>query len=281
MNTTPEQLRIVADIMENGWEWEYSLDGGRWDRSIFTLNSHLRSLADGNPIQFRRKPLSFPPIPEGMSWHNPDGLPAEQVGDGYRLLVEGEKIPTTYEWYSQRDAKWNGQGVFAGETVPDKNGCCTCRVPIQTPFPDGSKIVDGKLVKPFVPKFKVGDRVTIIDAGSVYEVLLINHSEETYKLSNGLSYYGDTLKLAPLPEPPKLVPWDDTSDFPKVPTIWIRSKNDYRDHMVIGFAHPCAIITVTCGSGPVLQSIHLTQDGLRDMEWSEDRKDWLPCSKTA
>lgn len=78
---------------------------------------------------------------------------------------------------------------------------------------------------------------------------------------------------------PKPMPWDTTLDFPKVPVIWIRSKDDYREHMVVGFANPCAVITVTCGCEPVLQSIHLTQDGFKDMEWSEDRKNWTACQK--
>jgi len=36
---------------------------------------------------------TFPPPPAGHAWHNPDNLTPEQVGDGYRLLLESEILP--------------------------------------------------------------------------------------------------------------------------------------------------------------------------------------------
>lgn len=310
--------------------------------------------------EIRKKPLSFPPKPEGTEWSNPKGVTADDVGAEHRMLITSE-VRSENRLSCDCWCMVNGSREWiAGYDGNSKEN--TYRVPISTPFPDGSYLKDGKLVKPWVPKFKVGDRVKKFDVvGEVIEVTE-GHGGGPYRVkwNNGAtlrewevslepyvwpltrhilgfrplrdgeewilseqweegmlldgerpfikgeliqegdlginSFSGKFVNLSctgkdsddhlaktrrPLPEPPKLVPWDDTSDFPKVPTIWIRSKNDYRDHMVIGFANPCAIITASCGCQPVLESIHLTQDGFKDMEWSEDRKDWQPCSKTA
>jgi hypothetical protein len=47
-------------------------------------------------FHFRIKPLEFPPLPEGLEWHNPDSLTPEQVGPDHRLVVNGEFIKGSY-----------------------------------------------------------------------------------------------------------------------------------------------------------------------------------------
>ncbi len=106
------------------------------------------------------------------------------------------------------------------------------------------------------------------------------------KISAAIEILKECLPICiPFPEPPKkvvMVPWDSTHDFPKLPVIWIRGKDDYREHLVIGYANPVAVITATCGSCPVLESMHLNSDWRHgSIEWSTDRKTWQPCEKPA
>jgi hypothetical protein len=108
-----------------------------------------------------RKPLDFAPIPEGAERHNPSGAVPETVGADHRLLVVGEEMPQAYQ-YLERDGKtWTNSSVFSGEKVPEYNRSTTIRVPSGTPYPCGSRVVDGKLVKPWVPKFKKDDKVSV------------------------------------------------------------------------------------------------------------------------
>jgi hypothetical protein len=175
---------------------------------------------------YRIKPLEFPPLPEGLEWHNPEGLTPEQVGEGFRLLVTSEVniIPELCLGSNTDFVEGWERGQWDNNGGRGLVGCVldiTYRVPISTPFP----------------------------------------------------------------EPPKkvvMVPWDSTHDFPKLPVIWIRGKDDYREHLVIGYANPVTIITATCGSCPVLESMHLNSDWRHgSIEWSTDRKTWQPCEKPA
>lgn len=288
MNTTPEQLRLAADILENNWPWESRFNEDRgWE--IIPDTSILTLLHNGHEV---RRMWLMPPKPRGSEWHNPDGLTSEQVGDGYRLLVEGEVIPTTYEWYSQRDAKWNGEGVFAGETVPDKNSCCTVRVPISTPYPCGSKIVDGKLVKAWMPRFKVGDRVKIsaLRHGNEEPVMIVKRLPDSEPLPYTLEYseggfceqYMESrLDPALLPEPAAQVPLE-ASDVP--PGSVFRGAGE------IGHQGWCMI--TSCSETGIRYWRHCEPDFQREVTWRElmdgglqilrpGQVEWLPCSKPA
>lgn len=306
-----EQLRIAADVLQTGERYDfYSSLSDQWCEAVF---GPLHYINTGHVI--RRRPLAFPPKPEQFDWQNPDNLTPEQVGEDYRLLIKDE---LEIGLGRSKDVTWVEGWLrkqWARDCAGDSYGF-TYRVPISTPFPDGSFIQDGKMVKPWkltreIPGFRPlrdgeewhrqdfteemlpegwrpllkGERLQNGDSVWIHTDMQkdsggphwLAWERGEYCTPDGNPTFWRTRR--PLPEPAKPVAWDDTSDFPKVPTIWIRSKNDYRERMVIGFAHPCAIITATCGSSPVLQSIHLTQDGFRDMEWSENRETWLPCHK--
>lgn len=78
---------------------------------------------------------TFPPPPAGHAWHNPDNLTPEQVGDGYRLLLESELsdkrglISEIHLWLNWRQ-EWNTSGWFGNQ--PGN----TYRVPLATwPLP--------------------------------------------------------------------------------------------------------------------------------------------------
>jgi hypothetical protein len=148
MNTTPEQLRAIADIMEGNKPFEVRrFPDHQWQNPGFPIHWYI---AD-NRIQaweIRPKPLDFAPIPDGAERHNPDGLTPEQVGEGWRLTVEGEPVqsPDVAEFYNDLSTKWVAREYMNGRAYGRER---TYRVPLSTPYPDGSRVVDGKLVKPW------------------------------------------------------------------------------------------------------------------------------------
>lgn len=81
-------------------------------------------------VVWRPAPLTFPPPPEGESWHNPHNLTPEQVGEGYRLLLVSElKNRALHETiHAWREGGWDVSG-WSG-TSDD----ITYRVSSLTPF---------------------------------------------------------------------------------------------------------------------------------------------------
>lgn len=149
MNTQNAHLYLpFVQALVDGKTLQHKVSDG-WIDMLYTDFS-------SDPESYRIKPTPFPPIPEQYTWHNPDCLTAEQVGDGCRLLVVGENdgrhkdIAQRWSVLIGWDEAMDGSGVIS-----------TYRIPIQTPFPNGQFIQDGKLVTPWVPKFKVGDEVQI------------------------------------------------------------------------------------------------------------------------
>ncbi len=86
-------------------------------------------------FDYRIKPLEFPPLPEGLTWHNKDGLTPEQVGEGWRLLVQGEVIPTGSQYWWVDGGTWHP----SNRTMLHQNGRDTLRCPSSTPFPEPPK----------------------------------------------------------------------------------------------------------------------------------------------
>lgn len=207
MNTTPEQLRVIADIIEGNKPFEVRrFPDHQWQNPGFPIQWYI---ADNRmqAWEIRPKPLDFAPIPEGATRHNPDGLTPEQVGEGYRLVVEGEKLPDSYEYWDRRAAvpSWKGSDLCAGECAPEYNRTTSMRLPLSTPYPDGSFVKDGKLVKPWVPRFKVGDRVKKFDVvGEVIEVTE-GHGGGPYRVkwNNVATLREWEISLEPAPEPAK------------------------------------------------------------------------------
>lgn len=193
------QAVIAGKIIQSdalGGEWR------DWSNPDFTLP----------PERYRIKPLAFPPKPEGMEWHNPVNLTAEQVGDGWRLLVSAEicEDPPAYKkcdcWLPSNE--WSNSSPYHGNS-----SSCTYRVPISTPFPDGSFIKDGKLVKPWTPKFKVGDRVISKMSSEQWEIGIVDLTSKKYGMTcdSTACWTDEELELAP--EPSKPVPLE-AADVP-------------------------------------------------------------------
>lgn len=151
-----------------------ALDCGAWvdlDGTDFHQDSN----------RYRVKPLEWPPKPEGMEWQNGHALTPEQVGDGFRLLVTKEQDNHFYEG----DEYWSAADSWSKNQGPGKPGAwrqnhSTIRVPLSTPYPDGSYVKDGKLVKPWVPRFKVGDRVKSKATGNIWKIGMIDAKSQKY-----------------------------------------------------------------------------------------------------
>jgi hypothetical protein len=95
-------------------------------------------------FHFRIKPLEFPPLPDGLCYHNPDNLTPEQVGPDHRLVVNGEFIKGSYCALGASNdlvEAWNGSEWNNNNGI----GWMACashisyRVPISTPFPEPPK----------------------------------------------------------------------------------------------------------------------------------------------
>lgn len=82
---------------------------------------------------WRPKPLTFPEPPEGEKWHNPDNITPDQLGEGYRLLLEseitnGRKRTRLINRWDKADNRW-----LARSWAGDHKNFTYC-VPASTPF---------------------------------------------------------------------------------------------------------------------------------------------------
>lgn len=90
---------------------------------------------DWSGCDYRIKPLEFPKLPEGMTYHNPLNMTPEQFGEGFRPLVEGELVPTCkYAEIWTASSTW--ERAYHANMKP---GLCTYRVPSDYPFPEPPK----------------------------------------------------------------------------------------------------------------------------------------------
>lgn len=82
------------------------------------------------------KPADFPPPPVGHEWHNPGGMPADKLPDGWRLLVKQEVDGNNHDgclfWYEK--GKKFGLGYPNG-SIWKWDEESTILVPASTPFP--------------------------------------------------------------------------------------------------------------------------------------------------
>lgn len=120
MNTTAQQLRLAADILETGHPWEFRGIGG----FIKPLPGTpvVNPVVDGNEI----RPILATP-PDGRPLHNPDNLTAEQVGVGYRLTLGKEEWSPNQEFWYRATQKWERSCHFHQSE--------TFRLPLSIPWP--------------------------------------------------------------------------------------------------------------------------------------------------
>lgn len=82
-----EQLRIAAEILETGKEWEWRGVDNTWWNPTHSLLFHVSS-----SHEIRIKPWSLPKPPEGEQWHSEDYWKEGMLENGERPLLEGEVI---------------------------------------------------------------------------------------------------------------------------------------------------------------------------------------------
>lgn len=254
--------KIIESDLGSGWQSRREPD--------FTLP----------PDFYRIRPASFPPKPEGREWHNPDNLTAEQVKDGYRLLVKDE-INNSCE-YMKQIHKWDGES-WDDSRWSGSEKSFTYRCPLSTPYPDGSFVKDGQLVKPWKPKFKVGDRVKHRNDVGTIEPYAIDTTGTHYymvKFDNGFVDEKHEDDLEPAPEP-KRVPLEP-SDWIKDGPWWIaRDEKDEHPLMVIGVSP----FVVEYGNGSGCDTSHedmmkLVRSNGKTLDPS-GKPVWEECSKLA
>lgn len=128
-----QQIRLAADILKTGHTFEYQ-DAQK--TNCFKGTSITETLC--TPVKFEIHLVLATP-PDGRPLHNPDNLTAEQVGVGYRLILDKEILPEGYEYWSS--GVWK-KGFSAGCTVPYYNRYTSCRALIFVPWPKADPEAD-------------------------------------------------------------------------------------------------------------------------------------------
>lgn len=82
-----EQLRIAAEILETGKEWEYLQHHGLWRT---TKQDPVTQII--NDYKIRIKPWGLPKPPEGEQWHRASEWKEGMLLKGERPLLEWEEI---------------------------------------------------------------------------------------------------------------------------------------------------------------------------------------------
>jgi len=204
--TIPDKLRLIADIEQSiidgkQVEWEVRRGIGTFRKPTYIS---ARFYADLDDVEIRLKPSSFPPPPEGCQWHNPEGLTPEQVGKKFRLLISTE-VDGRFKRGKNGCECW--QRPNWNTSASGEYGDCSYRVPLSTPFPDGSVLQpDGTYSKPWVPKFKVGDKVRVKGNKLTVEILsLPGNKSDIYEVSGHSAAMWKENDLEPAP-PATLIP---------------------------------------------------------------------------
>lgn len=129
-----EAIILAAQILQEGkaWQWRGKNDwNGSYSVDEDTALALLSNIAKGHEI--RLKPFALHTDPLGRKSHNPSNLTAEQVGEGYRLLLEDELDgrlagnPGLDVWIAP---DWVNSPHLLGQ-----NKSVTFRVPSSTPYP--------------------------------------------------------------------------------------------------------------------------------------------------
>ena len=190
---TAAQLRLAAEILETGHPWEGQGSSG-WAK--MEILSPVAILYAGQRI---RPILARPPYEAEL--HNPDGLTAEQVGVGYRLLLPDEMQPQKYEWGFKNP---NGSidwmyGSQNEETAKQCNPKYAVRVPLSVPWPEKPKSAEltPVLAAKGYEQYGFGPGITVVEQPDPYAELKKAHAAgRVIQVSIG---------------PPEAREWDDLS----------------------------------------------------------------------
>jgi hypothetical protein len=131
---------VAAFIAGRIIEWRFDREDQPWTVYDMVHQEHIGCWQippfAADQFHWRPTPLALPSPPPGESWHNPDNLTPEQVGEGYRLLLVSEV--TERNSLSQDIRCW-----LSGKTRVERWSHCrhqgsshsnTYRVTTSTPF---------------------------------------------------------------------------------------------------------------------------------------------------
>ena len=121
---TAQQFELAAQILRTGHPWEWQASDGEWVKPTIRTELH-HVISDGLAIR-----LALATPPDGRPLHNPNNLTTEQVGAGYRLAVEGDKLDTSCHYWSD-DKSW--KFCHACSHLGSHE---TYRLPIAVPWPE-------------------------------------------------------------------------------------------------------------------------------------------------
>lgn len=124
---TANKLRLAAELIETGHPFEFKTEDG-WVRAITSTAEH--AICQRHLI----RPILVAP-PDNRPLHNPDGLSAEQVGVGYRLVIKGE-TPTPGAQIWMGDDYANGAWEKRDVETDTYYACTTYRLPLSVPWPE-------------------------------------------------------------------------------------------------------------------------------------------------
>ena len=89
MNTTPQQLRLAADIIENGLSWQVKYPNSSvWANMVNSCPAF--SVVNNGEIRLTPKQYHLTPPPPGKEWHRTGGWTEDMLPEGYRPLLKGE-----------------------------------------------------------------------------------------------------------------------------------------------------------------------------------------------
>lgn len=121
---TAQQFELAAKILRTGHPWEWQASDGEWVKPTIRTELH-HVISDGLAIR-----LALATPPDGRPLHNPNNLTTEQVGAGYRLAVEGDKLDTSCHYWSD-DKSW--KFCHACSHLGSHE---TYRLPLSVPWPE-------------------------------------------------------------------------------------------------------------------------------------------------
>lgn len=125
---TPDE---TADVPHEVWHNDMWYAAAVYKKAFKIWSSSYRIRLSDRPWPVA-KPAEFPPPPVGHEWHNPGGMPADKLLEGWRLLVKQEvtnkAMPNTRCYYPG----WLAPSCVCTFTCSDD---CTILVPATTPFP--------------------------------------------------------------------------------------------------------------------------------------------------
>ena len=267
MNTAKQaaQLRLAAEIVEKGLEWERNVEGewlppgpGTPAHSII-WNEEIRI----KPWTLGRSINGFT-LGDGQEWHRQD-FKKWMLEDSVRPLLLGEKYvkgETIFYVHGEEENVVNG---IAGSSADKNSSFGVTRRPLPPVIPEGFTPWSGGVYAPVAKETKVE---------VVWNPKVMTEGFAKTSTGFAVNWRWDNIIAYRVVEPAR-VPWSCPEDVPG-PVCWIRAS--------LGFPRLVTAITdkgicVSCVNGRDNPDFFDWQQCSEVFEYSTDRKTWHPCTK--